>query len=90
MRRMAEVFGWNADRVLRAATSDAADALGLSSVTGRLTPGLSADLVVVRGRPQDDPAVWDPEHVVAVVSCGRLMAGAPQPGSPAIADTSRS
>ncbi|HET8590643.1 MAG TPA: amidohydrolase family protein [Nakamurella sp.] len=75
MRRMAEIFGWNADRVLRAATSDAADALGLSSVRGRLAPGLPADLVVVRRRPQDDPEAWHPERVVAVVSRGLLVAG---------------
>jgi imidazolonepropionase-like amidohydrolase len=76
MRRMAEVLRWDAARTLRAATSEAADALGLSSVTGRLAPGRSADLVVVRGRPQDDPEAWHSERVVAVVSRGRLVASA--------------
>lgn len=75
LRRMAAVFGWAPRRVLRAATSDAADAVGLGDVTGRLTVGRSADLVLVRGRPQDDPEAWDPARVEAVVCRGRLVAG---------------
>jgi imidazolonepropionase-like amidohydrolase len=42
--------------VLRAATSDAAQALGLSGVTGRLRPGLEADVLVVGGDPLADLA----------------------------------
>ena len=76
MRRMTEVLGWDAARTLRAATADAADAIGLASVTGRLATGLSADLVLVSGRPQVDPDAWDPGRVVAVVSGGRVVAGA--------------
>ena len=40
--------------VLTAATSRAADALGLATVTGSLTAGLSADLIAVRGDPRHD------------------------------------
>lgn len=40
--------------VLASATSRAADALGLGDRTGRLRPGLDADLVVVRGDPFSD------------------------------------
>ncbi len=75
MRRMAAVLGWDAGRVLRAATSDAADALDLAAVTGRLAPGRSADLVLVRGRPHLDPRAWEPSRVVAVVCRGRVVAG---------------
>jgi len=75
MRRMAAVFDWDAQRVLRAATSDAADAVGLGAVTGRLTPGRSADLVVLRGRPHLDVGAWDVDRVAAVVCRGRLVTG---------------
>lgn len=75
MRRMASVLGWPPERVLRAATSDAADAVGLSGEAGRLAPGRSADLVLVRGRPQDDPQCWDPGRIVAVLCRGRVVAG---------------
>jgi imidazolonepropionase-like amidohydrolase len=71
--------------VLRAATVDAAEALGLSQETGRIEPGLSADLMVVRGDPtQDLAALRDPE---AVSFRGRwldgawLRAGAPAGGA---------
>ena len=40
--------------VLASATSVAADALGLGDRTGRLRPGLDADLLVVRGDPVRD------------------------------------
>jgi len=50
---------------LRAATCDAADALGVAGETGRIAPGLSADLVVLRGDPTLDLAVLRaPEAVV--------------------------
>ena len=51
--------------VLRAATADAAEALGIADVTGRIAPGLSADLVVLRADPTLDlAALRDPEAVV--------------------------
>ena len=39
--------------VIRAATSVAADALGLASVTGRVAEGYSADLLAVAGQPAE-------------------------------------
>jgi len=41
--------GYPVAEALATATSDAADELGLSEVTGRLRPGLAADLLVVDG-----------------------------------------
>jgi imidazolonepropionase-like amidohydrolase len=40
--------------VLEMATTEAAAALGLDTVTGRLAPGYEADLIVVAGDPQAD------------------------------------
>jgi imidazolonepropionase-like amidohydrolase len=40
--------------VLRAATSDCARALGLAELTGRIAPGLCADLLIVDGDPLAD------------------------------------
>jgi imidazolonepropionase-like amidohydrolase len=45
----------NAD-TLRSATSDAARALGMSAITGRLAPGLAADILVLDGDPLEDIA----------------------------------
>lgn len=73
--RMAEVLGWSAERSLAAATSRAADAIGRPDL-GRLVPGAKADLVVVEGRPWEDLGVLRPDRIVAVVSRGRLVAGA--------------
>jgi len=51
--------------VLRAATVDAAEALGLGQETGRIAVGLSADLVVLRADPTLAlEALVDPEAVV--------------------------
>ena len=47
-----EWFGVPSDEVLLNATSRAADALGLGGVTGRLAPGLSADLIACAGDPR--------------------------------------
>lgn len=53
----AAIAGLEPEAALRTATSGAADGLELSQVTGRLRPGLSADLVLVHGNPLDDLAV---------------------------------
>ena len=51
--------------VLRAATSEAATALGISDLTGRIEAGLSADFLVLGSDPLRDLAVLrDPEVVV--------------------------
>ncbi|KRE31339.1 amidohydrolase family protein [Agromyces sp. Soil535] len=75
VRRMAEVFGWSAERALQAATSRAAAAIGRGSSLGRVQPGMLADFVVMRGRPWLDLADLDPGGIVAVVSRGRVVAG---------------
>jgi imidazolonepropionase-like amidohydrolase len=60
----------SAEVALRSATSDAARALGLEAVTGRLAPGFAADLLLVDGDPlQDLTALSRP---VAVWAAGRL------------------
>lgn len=52
--------------LLRTATAKAADVLGIGSTTGRVDPGLSADLLVVDGDPRDDlQTVRRPRIVVA-------------------------
>ena len=51
--------------VLRAATSEAATALGIADRTGRIAPGLSADFLVLEADPLVDlEALRDPEVVV--------------------------
>ncbi len=51
---------------LRSATSESARALGLEAVTGRLLPGLEADILVVPGDPLSDlSALQEPLCVVA-------------------------
>ena len=44
-------LGFRPDEVLAMATTEAAAALGLEGVTGRLVPGYDADLIVVAGDP---------------------------------------
>ena len=58
---------------LRAATSRAADALGLTATCGRLAPGRSADLLVVRGQATNDVGAL--LEVEAVYREGELVAG---------------
>ena len=75
VRTMASMFGWSAERTLASATSDAADAIGLGGVTGRLRAGLGSDFVVLRGQPWADIDALRVENIVAVVSRGVLIAG---------------
>ncbi|MEU8359588.1 amidohydrolase family protein [Nonomuraea sp. NPDC048882] len=70
---MTRILGMDAESALRAATSDAADAIGMP--VGRLAPGLGADLIVLRGRPWERIEDLATENIVAVVSRGRLVAG---------------
>nr|WP_257017192.1 amidohydrolase family protein [Streptomyces sp. Ag82_O1-15] len=55
-----EKGGMSPAEVLATTTSSAADLLGMSDLTGRLRPGLLADLVVVDGdpRPSRDSSRW--------------------------------
>jgi imidazolonepropionase-like amidohydrolase len=55
---------------LRAATSDAAELLGVQARTGRVRPGLEADLIVVEANPLDD--VRTLQDVLLVVSNGTV------------------
>ncbi|MEV6912911.1 amidohydrolase family protein [Amycolatopsis sp. NPDC051071] len=49
-----EWLGFGRRRILEIATEDSAAGLGIGDVTGRLAPGLSADVLVVDGHPLDD------------------------------------
>ena len=59
-------IGLSNERVIETATTEAAEALGIAEETGRLTPGRSADVIVVDGDPLADlAALHDVELVVA-------------------------
>ena len=75
VRLMAQLFGWDAERALRAATSDAADAINLGALVGTLRAGMAADFVVIEGRPWEDIAELDTDRIRAVVARGRVQAG---------------
>ncbi|WP_049556839.1 metal-dependent hydrolase family protein [Nonomuraea sp. SBT364] len=78
---MTRVLGMDAGAALRAATSDAADAIGMP--VGRIAPGLGADLVVLRGRPWERIEDLAVDNIVAVVSRGHVVAGRlPRPELP--------
>ena len=78
--RMSEVFGLDSPAALRAATSDAADAIGLGDQVGRVASGYGADFVVLSGRPWLDITELTTDNIRAVVCRGRLVAGAlPRP-----------
>lgn len=64
--------GVPAAAALASATSGAARACGLADRTGRLAPGLDADLLLVDGDPMLDMAAL--RSVRTVVSCGREVA----------------
>jgi len=57
--------------VLAAATTQAAEALGIADVTGSITPGLSADLVALDGDPLTDVDAYG--HPRAVMVRGTLL-----------------
>ncbi len=76
LARMVEVLGYSPERALRAATSDAAAAVGLGDSVGRIASGYGADFVVLRGRPWQDATAMTPDQIVAVVCRGQLVAGA--------------
>ncbi len=55
----ARFAGLSPVEVLRCATSESAKALGVDDRTGRLLPGLAADVLVVEGDPLEDLAVLE-------------------------------
>uniref|UniRef100_UPI0039895BF6 amidohydrolase family protein n=1 Tax=Conyzicola sp. TaxID=1969404 RepID=UPI0039895BF6 len=75
IRMMAKTFEWTAERALVAATSDAADVVGLGAKVGTLAPGYGADFIVMKGRPWEDIADMRVENIVAVVSRGSVVFG---------------
>jgi imidazolonepropionase-like amidohydrolase len=76
-------LGFRAADVLAMATTEAAAALGLGAVTGRLAPGYDADLIVVHGDPLTDiAAIGQLRRVIArgrgyVPDSGRFDVSAP-------------
>jgi imidazolonepropionase-like amidohydrolase len=75
LRRMSEAFGWSAEQVMVAATSDAAAAIGMGGSIGRVAPGFAPDLVIVRGRPWLYLEELTAESIVAVICRGQLVSG---------------
>ena len=60
-----DLVGMTPTEVLRSATIDAAEVLGMEGEIGRLAPGYSADLIAVRGDPQADiSALSDVDYVM--------------------------
>ena len=55
---------------LMAGTANGADLLGVESLTGRLKPGLSADIIAVPGDPSQD--IHAVEHPILVMKEGRI------------------
>lgn len=64
---------------LVSATSLAAEALGLADVTGRIEPGLAADLIALDGDPLEDPGALG--RVSFVMAGGRVVRNDP-PATP--------
>jgi imidazolonepropionase-like amidohydrolase len=63
-------------QALAAATSTAADALGLAGQIGRVSAGMIADLVIVDGNPLTDPSLLaDPARIWLVLQLGVPVAG---------------
>jgi len=74
-------IGYGALGAIRAGTGNAAAYLGLANVTGTLRPGLSADILVVDGRPDEDIA--DLRRGRLVITNGMVVQPTPAPPPPA-------
>ena len=60
--------------VIRWATKNGAEAMGLGEQTGTLAPGKLADLLVVDGDPIDDIAILqDRARILAILKCGEAI-----------------
>lgn len=64
-------YGMTPTTAIVAATTNAADLLGVADQVGKLTPGMQADLVAVRGNPLDDVTVL--KSMQAVMKGGELV-----------------
>ncbi|MBS3958895.1 MAG: amidohydrolase family protein [Xanthomonadaceae bacterium] len=73
MGLMVRYGGMNAQEVLVSATRTAAELLGLENEIGRLAPGFSADLVVVRGDPLADVAAMQRDRIRMVMARGTVV-----------------
>ncbi|MGA3056784.1 MAG: amidohydrolase family protein [Candidatus Limnocylindrales bacterium] len=68
-------FGLGPFRAIQAATTEAAELLGLADQIGTLEAGKQADLVAVSGDPLAEPELWrDPARIVFVMQGGRIVA----------------
>lgn len=76
LRAMASLFAWSAERALQAGTSRAARAIGRAGSLGMIEADAAADFVVMRGQPWQRVEHLDARRIVAVVSRGRVVAGA--------------
>ena len=67
-------LGYTPEQMLVAATSDAAAAIGLAHETGRLAPGLSADVLLVDGDPLADISILQAkDKLQQIIVRGRVM-----------------
>lgn len=79
VRRMVEILKFSPSQALASATSAAAAAIGRPDL-GNLAPGHKADFVIMKGRPWASIADLDRANIQAVISRGRVVAGAlPEP-----------
>ena len=74
-------LGFQPGEVLAMATTEAAAALGVGAITGRLAPGYDADLIVVDGDPRTDIAVLGKLHRVPRAATIGLAAPFSRPGT---------
>lgn len=66
-------LGFAPEEVLVAATSAAAEAIGLGEVAGRVAPGYSADLLLVDGDPLQEVSILaDKQRIKQVICRGRI------------------
>ncbi len=64
--------------ILRMATSEAAEAIGIAETTGTIEPGKHADLVLLAGDPLNDIEAIG--RVTTVIKQGRVVYQAPPTG----------
>jgi imidazolonepropionase-like amidohydrolase len=66
-------LGFTPEQVLAAATSVAAEAIGVGEITGRIAPGYSADLLFLDGDPLEDLSILaDKPRIKRVIVRGRI------------------